>query len=153
MRRVDVEAPSACQRLLTSTALCTTPSLTRTSLHRAGEYGDLLVGPEGGKLLEGEEPVDAGEADVLALLEAVLQVGAPAGLHVGQVPVNGYRRRSPSRAPARLPQDQSPLVFGWEGPPSTRPVASPAAAKHRPSVPRVRPHRAGQAGHTPAVQR
>lgn len=37
------------------------------------------MGPEGGKLLEGEEPVGAGEADVLGLLEAVLQVGGRLG--------------------------------------------------------------------------
>ena len=44
----------------------------------AGEYGELLTGPESGKLLEGEEPLGGGsgvsEADVVGLLEAVVQV-------------------------------------------------------------------------------
>ena len=40
----------------------------------AGEYGELLVGPESGKLMEGEQPVSVSEADVVGLLEAVLQV-------------------------------------------------------------------------------
>ena len=47
----------------------------------AGEYGDLLVGPESSKLLEGEEPVSTSEADVVGLLEAVLQVRAALHVH------------------------------------------------------------------------
>ncbi|KAL4431277.1 hypothetical protein ABPG75_006533 [Micractinium tetrahymenae] len=49
------------------------PSLLMVATWCLGEYGDLLVGPESGKVLEGEEPVSASEADVLGLLEAVLQ--------------------------------------------------------------------------------
>ena len=38
----------------------------------AGEYGELLVRPDGG-LLEGEPPVSVTEADLVGLLEAVLR--------------------------------------------------------------------------------
>ena len=49
----------------------------------AGEYGELLVGAEGGRVLEGEAPVSASEADVVGLLEAVVQVRAGRGQSSG----------------------------------------------------------------------
>lgn len=56
----------------------------------AGEYGELLAGGQGGKLLEGEEAVAAGEAEVVGLLEVVLQVGS--------CPVVGNRWDRPRQA-------------------------------------------------------
>lgn len=45
------------------------------------------MGPEGSKVLEGEQPVSASEADVVGLLEAVVQVGeGPAHLPPGALP-------------------------------------------------------------------
>lgn len=38
----------------------------------AGEYGELLVG-SGAQLLEGEQPVQATEAELVGLLESVLR--------------------------------------------------------------------------------
>ena len=63
-------AQAASDLTLLLTASCSIPCLT----FHAGEYGELLVGGEGGKLLEGEEPMAASEAEVVGLLEAVLQV-------------------------------------------------------------------------------
>lgn len=67
--RVPAGATAACRTRIPPfpTTHPLTPPLT-------GEYGELLVGPEAGKLLEGEPPVSASEADLVGLLEAVAQV-------------------------------------------------------------------------------
>lgn len=66
-------AARACYRALTANLEAAQPSLLMVATWCLGEYGELLVGGQGGKLLEGEEAVAAGEGDVVGLLEAVLQ--------------------------------------------------------------------------------
>ncbi|KAI7839019.1 hypothetical protein COHA_007161 [Chlorella ohadii] len=75
-------AARASYRALTANLAAAQPSLLMVATWCLGEYGELLAGSAGGKLLEGEEPVAAGAADVVGLLEAVLQrPSASAAVH------------------------------------------------------------------------
>jgi AP-1 complex subunit gamma-1 len=73
------------------------PSLLMVATWCIGEYGELLVGPEAGKLLEGEQALGLGEADVVGLLEAVLQ------LPQSTLAVREYALTALAKLAARLP--------------------------------------------------
>ena len=103
------------------------------------------MGPEAGKLLEGEEPVSASEAELVDLLEAVVQVGAQgwAALHRGGVEAWGVWNRglaapAPPRRPLLSPSSPHPSTCMCSAPdasPVCREVGLTALAKLEPRLP------------------
>ncbi|KAI3433299.1 hypothetical protein D9Q98_003118 [Chlorella vulgaris] len=73
------------------------PSLLLVATWCLGEYGELLVGPGSAQLLEGETPLQVGQADVVGMLEAVLQ------LPNATVPVREYALTALAKLVPRLP--------------------------------------------------